>query len=57
MSRKVYVHVKVRLILDVDVGVDVSEVISEMDYNFIPDLSQATLVDAEILDHEVVDSK
>lgn len=57
MSRKVYVNVKVRLILDVDEGVDVSEVISEMDYAFVPDLSQATLVSSEIMDHEVVDSK
>lgn len=57
MSRKVYVNVKVRLILDVDEGVDVSEVISEMDYAFVPDLSQATLVSSEIMDHEVVDVK
>lgn len=58
MSRKVYVNVTVRLIIDMDEDApDVSEVISEMDYSFTSGHDAAEIVDTEIRDHEVVDSK
>lgn len=60
MSRRVVVEVKVKLVLDMDEGVEVGEVIQEMDYNFIPTSTlgpSADVLDTEILDYEVRDSK
>ena len=56
-SRKVYLIVKTRLILDIEEGESVSGVMENMDYGFCPDPDQATLVDEEIRDWEIQDSK
>jgi len=55
--RKVYVEIKSRIIINMDEGVDVAEVIDEMDYGFTSQIKGADIVDAEIMDYEVVDSK
>ena len=56
MYRTVAVELKVKLVMKVDEGVEISEVINELDYQFdLPD--SATLEDSEILDHEVKDSR
>ena len=55
--RKVYVDVTSRVIIDMDDGVEVGEVISEMDYNMVSQTEGADIVDAEIRDFEVTDSK
>ena len=57
MSHKVFVEVKVKLVLNMDEGVEVGEVINEMDYNFSDTTGHANIEDTEILDHEVTDSK
>lgn len=57
MARKVYVTVKTRLIIEMEEGVEVSEVIQEMDYNFTSQTDNAEIVETEITDHEVTDSK
>jgi hypothetical protein len=57
MSRKVFVEVKVKLVLNMDEGVEVGDVISEMDYDFTSQTSGVEIEDTEILDHEVMDSK
>lgn len=57
MTRKVTVEVKAKLILDLEEGVAVGDVISEMDYAFVPCLDHGSLVDSEILDWEVKDSR
>lgn len=57
MSRKVTVEVKVKLTINMDEGVDVSEVINELDYNFTSNTDAADIEDTEIIDHEVTDSK
>jgi hypothetical protein len=57
MIRKVYVNVKTRLIIHVDEGVDIDEVMENMDYNFTADESYASVVDTEIREWEVFDSK
>lgn len=57
MSRKVYVNVTTRLIINMDEGIKVSDVVSEMDYNFSSQTEGAEIVDTEIRDHEVKDSK
>jgi hypothetical protein len=55
--RKVYVEVKVKLILNMDDGIEVSDVIDEMDYNFTSTTTGADVYDSTIEDHEVTDSK
>lgn len=55
--RKVYVDVKVRVIVEAEEGVDISEVMAEMDYNFTSHTDGAEIVDTEILENEVTDSK
>lgn len=57
MSRKVYIEVKTRIIIDMDEGIEVAEVVSEMDYNFASTTTGAVVVDTEITSHKVLDSK
>lgn len=57
MSRKVYLEVKVRLIVDMEDGVEVDEFMSDMDYNFKSQTEGVDVVDMEIVDHEVTNSK
>ena len=57
MSRKVYVEVTTRLIIDMDEGIEVDEVIGELDYDFTSTTDGADIVDTEIRDYEVKDSK
>jgi hypothetical protein len=56
-DRKVYVNVTVRLIIRANEGIDISDVISELDYNFKSQTEGADIEDTEITDHEVTDSK
>lgn len=55
--RKAYVEVKTRLILNMDEGVEVSEVLENMDYDFTSTTDGADVEDTEIRDWEVTDSK
>jgi hypothetical protein len=57
MGRKVWVEVKVRLSLEVDEGVEVASVMEEMGHEFTSSTSAASVVDSEILSHEITDSK
>lgn len=57
MSRKVFVDVKVRLVINADEGVDISNVVDEADYSFTSNNTGADIVDTEILSQEIVDSK
>ncbi len=55
--RKVYVTVTATLIIEMDEGIEVSNVIDEMDYNFTSTIEGADITDTQIIDHEVTDSK
>lgn len=55
--RKVYVEVVTRLIIDMEEGLSVADVITEMDYKFVSTTDGALIVDTEIRDHTVTDSK
>lgn len=55
--RKVYVDLKVRLVIQIDEGIQLEEVIDELDYNFVDTTTQADVIDTEIKDWEVTDSK
>lgn len=56
MFRTVTIELKMKLVISVDKGIEIAEVVDEMDYAFsLPD--NATLQDSEILDYEVKDSE
>lgn len=56
--RKVTVEVKVKLVINMDEGLEVSDVINELEYDFTANNEGAAdIEDMEILDHEVTDSK
>ena len=57
MDRKVYVNLTTRLIFRVDEGQSIYEVLENMDYSFKSDSDNADILETEILDWEVVDSK
>jgi len=57
VSRKVYVDVKVRLIINMEEGISVDGIINDMDYTFNSNKGNAEIVDSEIVDFEVTDSK
>lgn len=69
--RKVYLNITVRLIAELEEGQEVSDMIQEMDYNFsyypngkieegigkqLYELPNS-IIDTEILDYEIIDSK
>jgi len=56
-DRKVYVDVKVRLVIRADEGVEIGGMIDEMEYNFISQTDGAEIEDTEIKDYEITDSK
>lgn len=56
-DRKVYVDVTTRLIIRQNDGVETSEVLENMDYEFTSNSDGATIEDTEIQDWEIKDSK
>jgi putative NIF3 family GTP cyclohydrolase 1 type 2 len=58
MSRKVELLLQVKLVVEVDEGVEMREVVDELDYEFNnADSGRFNVVDTEIRDFAVVDSK
>lgn len=55
--RKVIVEIKVKLVINADEGVDISEVVNESAYDFISQTEGAEIEDTEILDSTITDSK
>ena len=55
--RKVTVKLEMRVVMSVDEGVEISEVINELDYQVNDTTTAADILDTEITDYEVVDSK
>jgi hypothetical protein len=55
MSRKVNVDVKVRLVIEVEKGQDLAEVMDELEYDFNDTTGNATVEDNSILDYDVVE--
>jgi hypothetical protein len=56
-DRRVYVEVKVKLIMDVEEGVSIDHIISDMDYDFSFEGEEATINETEIVDYNIMDSK
>ena len=57
MARKVYIEVKVKVILSLDDDTEVSKAMEEVDYNFTSNSKYFYVWDTEILDYEIIDSK
>ena len=55
--RKLYINMKIRVIVQADDGVDIGEVLDEMDYNLNSHTEGADVLDTEITDYEITDSK
>lgn len=55
--RKIYVEVKTRLIINANEKQNVDEVLENMDYDFISQSDGADIIDTEILDWNILDSK
>ena len=55
--RKVTVEVKVKLVIEMGEGIEVSDVIQEMDYDFTSTVDGTDITDTEILEYDVTDSK
>ncbi len=55
--RKVTVELEMRVVMSVDEGVEISDVVNELDYQINDTTSTADILDTEITDYEVIDSK
>ena len=55
--RKVTIELKVNLSILANEGVEISEVINELDYNFSDTTGHADILDTEIQNYEILDSK
>lgn len=55
--RKVTIELEMRVVMSVDEGVDISDVVNELDYQINDTTSTADILDTEITDYEVIDSK
>lgn len=54
---KVYVEVKIRLIIRKDSDIDVDNLIDEMEFEFTDTTTKAEIEDAEILYYNIMDVK
>lgn len=57
MSRIVTLMLNVQLILAVDEGVEIQEIVNELEYNFLDTTTKADVLDQTILGMEIIDSK
>ena len=55
--RKVTVKLEMRIVMSVDEGVEISEVVNELDYQINDTTTAADILDTDITDFEVEDSK
>jgi len=55
--RKVTVKLEMRLVMMVDEGVEISDVVNELDYKVEDTTTAADILDIEITGYEVIDSK
>lgn len=55
--RKVTVKLEMRLVMLVDEGVEISDVVNELDYQVKDTTTSADILDTEITGYEVADSK
>lgn len=54
--RKPTIKLEMRVVMSADDGIEISEVINELDYQVKDTTAAADILDTEITDYEVVDS-
>jgi hypothetical protein len=54
--RKVTIKLEMRIVMSVNEGVEISEVVDELDYQLNDTTTAADILDTEITGYEVVDS-
>jgi len=57
IMRKVTVKLEMRIVMSVDEGVEISNIVNELDYQINDTTTTADILDTEITDFEVQDSK
>jgi hypothetical protein len=55
--RKVTVKLEMRVVMSVDEGIEISQVVNELDYQLNDTTTAADILDTEITGYQVVDSK
>ena len=54
--RKVTIKMEMRVVMSVDEGIEISEVVNDLDYQINDTTTAADILDTEITGYEVVDS-
>ena len=55
--RKVTIKLEVRVVISVNEGIEISQVVNEMDCQIKDTTTAADVLDTEIIDYEIEDSK
>jgi len=55
--RKVTIKLEMRVVMSVDEGIEIADVVNQLDYQVSDTTTTADILDTEITDYEVVDSK
>ena len=55
--RKVTVKLEFQVVISVNEGVEVSEVVNELDYLLTDTTTAADIIDVQMMDYEIIDSK
>jgi len=55
--RKVTVQLELQLVMQVNEGVEISDVVNELDYDIRDTTTTADILNTEITNYEVIDSK
>lgn len=55
--RKVTLKLQMRVVMSVDEGVEIADIVNELDYQLSDTTTAADILDTEIIDYEIEDSK
>lgn len=55
--RKVTIKLEMLVVMSVDEGIEISEVVNELDYQIDDTTTAADILDTEVTGYEIVDSK
>ena len=55
--RKVIIKLEMRIVMSVNEGIEISQVVNELDYQVNDTTTSANILDTEIIDYEIEDSK
>ena len=57
MSRKVIIALKIKVVMTADDDLEISDFVNELDYHITDTTTKADIIDTEILNFEVIDSR